>query len=97
MFQNKVRCMLTVAELNEIENRCNAAQRGPWMVAIGKHIRIVIATHDESVVRILPELLPPEKGQRVGESNIYDDNGYVISCPEVDISIRFEKSCEFVA
>jgi hypothetical protein len=89
--------MLTEAKLREIENRCNAAQRGPWMVAIGKHIRITIGSHDEPVVRILPELLPPEIGLRASESIVQDDNGYVISCPEVEISKSFKKTCEFVA
>ena len=82
--------MLTEAKLEEIESRCNTAQRGPWMVGIGKNGRIVIATHDESVVRILPELLPPEKHQRISELIVRDDNGYVISCSEADIGKRLK-------
>ncbi|HEY3855827.1 MAG TPA: hypothetical protein VGO67_15670 [Verrucomicrobiae bacterium] len=72
-------------ELLEIENRCNATQKGPWMAHLKAEGGIVIATHVETAVTISPEFLPDEIKKRQAEWDVQDDYEYTIPCPEADV------------
>ncbi len=88
---------MTDKEIEEIEKRCNAAQRGPWMVGMTEHKQFLIITHIETGVRVSAQLLPKEIRQRLPEWNVQDDYGYINVCPEADIEIGIEETLNFVA
>ena len=89
--------MLTDVELSEIELRCNAAQRGPWMVGWTENKQILIITHIETAVRISEKLLPSEMQQRIKEWDYQDEYGYVLPCPEAGMSRETERTLRFIA
>src|SRR5260370_30287915 len=89
--------MITEAELLEIENRCNAAQSGPWMVGYSEHREFVVITHIVPAVRVIPELLPTEMRQRISEWDVQDAHGYVQPCPEAGMDRETESTLRFIA
>lgn len=90
--------MLTESEFSEIENRCSAAQRGPWMVKLMEHKLICVGTHSETAVRVDQKLLSEEVRQQVDEWDVKDDHGFIRPCPQVESMTKsIQSTLEFIA
>jgi hypothetical protein len=89
--------MLTDTELSQIQSRCDAAQRGPWMAFLTTNKEILIYTHVETAVRISPELLRPEMRKRISEWDVQDEYENILPCPEAEISQEYQDTLQFVA
>ena len=84
-------------ELAEIEKRCNATQRGPWMAHLKSDYSIVILTHVERATTISRDFLPPEIRTRPAEWDVEDKFEYIRPCKEADVSNEAIKLITFLA
>ena len=84
-------------ELAEIEKRCNATPRGPWMAHLKLDYSIVILTHVERAATISRDFLPPEIRARPAEWDVEDKFEYIRPCKEADVSDEAIKLITFVA
>ena len=84
-------------ELIEIEKRCNATQRGPWMAHLKDDCSVVVVTHVETAATISPKFLPPEIRQRPSEWIVQDKYEYILPCKEADVDEQLINLIVFIA
>ena len=91
--------MLTEAELNEIEQRCDAAPNGPWMVELNEDFSYFVRRHTETAPRISKKFYPNEVAQRLPEFDVTDSNGYVVHNPQMvcDVTESTINQLNFIA
>ncbi len=79
--------MLTEDELSEIEQRCQAAPEGPWMVTLNENFSFHVRKHAETAPRISPKFYPEEVVRRLAEFDVTDENGFVVHNPQVQCAV----------
>jgi len=79
--------MLTETEFDEIEQRCNAAPEGPWMVELNEDFSYFVQRHTETAPRISKKFYPSEVAQRLPEFDVTDKNGYVVHNPQMQCDL----------
>lgn len=89
--------MLTEQEINEIQNRCNAAPEGPWMVSLNKDHTIDVQRHVETSVTIAKDFFPEEIQKRPAEWDVQDKHDYFIPTREADVMDGTKNKLNFIA